>query len=523
MTSIPTKAGRREWTGLAVLTVPALLVSMDLSVLFMAAPWVSADLEPSGSQLLWVMDIYGFLMAGLLITMGTLGDRIGRRRLLMLGAAAFGGASLLASFSTSPEMLILARAVLGIGGATLAPSTLALIRNMFHDDSQRRTAVAVWTGAFGAGVPIGSIIGGLLVEHFWWGSVFLINIPVMVVLLILAPLVLPESADPHPQRFDLFGAALSMAAILPSIWGLKKLAEGGLAIEAVVAITMGLAVGYLFIRRQRTAADPLIDIDLFRRPAFSAAIGSNLVLVLASAGVGMLVVQHLQLVLGYRPFVAALWMIPMVAVMMLGIATSTVVVRWVRPGYVISLGLGFAAAGFGLLTSLEATDTVGAIMTGYSVLGFGMGMALSLAYNLVIATAPAQKAGAAAALNETGTEFGGALGIAFLGSIATAVYRRDIAAGVPDSLAGISDTATSTLGGALATAEQLPDQLAESVIQAAKAAFTSGITVTATVGAGLLAVFAVVAAVALRDVTIDDDHAEQRKPVHTKSGPAEPL
>ncbi|ONK11734.1 MFS transporter [Streptomyces sp. MP131-18] len=508
MISTSTKASRKEWVGLGVLTVPALLVSMDLSVLFMAAPRISAELEPSAGQLLWIMDIYGFLMAGLLITMGTLGDRIGRRRLLMLGAVAFGGASLLAAISTSPEMLILARALLGVGGATLAPSTLALIRNMFRDDVQRRTAVAVWTAAFGAGVPIGSIIGGLLVEHFWWGSVFLINIPVMALLLILAPLLLPEHSDPHPGRFDLLGAALSMAAILAGIWGLKKLAEDGPAALPFVAIAAGLVMGYLFVRRQRAAVQPLIDLRLFRRPAFSAAIGSNVVLTVASAGVSMLVVQHLQLVLGYRPFVAALWMVPMVGMTMAGIVVGTVIVRRLRPGSVIGAGLACAAVGFGLLTRLEADDTVGAILTGYSVLGFGMGMVITLAYNLVVATAPPQKAGAAAALNETGTELGGALGIAFLGSIATAVYERDVTAALPADLpAGAADAVGSTLGEALGTAEQLPGQLAGPVVQAATTAFTNGINAAAVVGAGLLAVSAVVAVVALRGVRIDDDHS----------------
>ncbi|PZG20066.1 MFS transporter [Nonomuraea aridisoli] len=500
MTSPETKAGRKEWIGLAVLTVPALLVSMDLTVLFMAAPWISADLEPSGSGLLWIMDVYGFLMAGLLITMGTLGDRLGRRRLLMIGAAAFGAASLLAAFSTSTEMLIAARALLGIGGATLAPSTLALIRNMFHDAAQRRTAVAVWTGAFSVGTPLGSVVGGLLVEHFWWGSVFLPNIPVMALLLILAPLLLPEHTDPRPGRFDLLGAALSMAAILPVVWGLKKLAEDGLTTPPLIAIAVGLAVGHVFVRRQRAAAHPLIDVRLFARPAFSAAIGANVVLTVASAGVGMLVVQHLQLVLGYRPFVAALWMIPMVAAVMPGIALGTVIVRRLRPGPVIGAGLALAAAGFALLTRLDADDTVASLVTGYGVLGFGMGMAITLAYNLVVATAPPHKAGAAAALNETGTELGGALGIAVLGSIATAVYRRDIAAALPADLPpATADAAGSTLGAALSAAEHLPAQLADSVTTAATTAFTNGINVTAVVGAALLTLTAVVATLALRN------------------------
>lgn len=505
----PPRATAREWIGLAVLTVPALLVAMDLSILFMAAPGISADLTPSGSQLLWIMDIYGFLLAGLLITMGTLGDRIGRRRLLMFGGDAFGAASLLAAVSTTPEMLIVARALLGVGGATLAPSTLALIRNMFRDDTQRRTAIGVWTAAFSAGTPIGAMAGGLLVEHYWWGSVFLINLPVMALLLILAPILLPECSDPSPGRFDLLGAALSMAAILPVIWGLKKIAEDGfddgVVVAPVVSLVIGLAFGWLFIHRQRTAAHPMIDLSLFRRPEFSAAILGNTLLALAAAGVGMLVVQHLQLVLGYRPFIAALWMIPVVITTMIGVATGTVVVRWVRPGFVIGAGLGLAAVGFGLLVRLDAGDSVLGVLVPYGLLGVGMGLAVTLAYNIVISSAPPKKAGAAAALNETGTEFGGALGIAVLGSISTAVYQREVKSGLPADLpAEVSDAAGSTVGAALAVAENLPDNLADLVHDVATSAYTSGIATTAAVGAGLLAVTAVTVSVVLRRIRMED-------------------
>ncbi|WP_129667541.1 MFS transporter [Phytoactinopolyspora endophytica] len=497
------KAGRREWIGLAVLTLPALLASMDLSVLFMAVPWLSADLEPTGTQLLWIMDIYGFFIAGLLITMGTLGDRMGRRKLLMIGAVAFGAASLMAAYSTSAEMLIVARALLGIGGATLAPSTLALIRNMFHDDAERRTAVAIWTGAFSAGFPLGSIIGGLLVEQFWWGSVFLINIPVMVMLLVLAPMLLPEYKDPRPGRFDLIGAVLAMAAVLLVIWALKEFAEYGWDVLPAIAMAIGSILGYLFVRRQRSRPDPLLDVGLFRYPAFSASIGANLVLILASAGVGMLVVQHMQLVMDYRPVTAALWMLPMVAVMMVGISLGTMAVRWIRPGVVVGAGLAFGAVGFALLTRLDADDSIAALIGGYSVMGFGMGTALSMAYNMVIATAPAENAGAAAAVNETGSELGGALGIATLGSLAAAVYTDEVRDALPrDISAEAADTATGTLGGAVAVAEELPPELAETMVAGARDAFVHGLNMSAVFGAALLGVAAVVVTLLLRKVPL---------------------
>src|SRR5699024_4524086 len=226
-TTAPPRATARERLGVAALVPPARLASMDLSVLFIAIPWISADLAPSATQQRWVMDIYGFVMAGLLITMGSVGDRIGRRKMLLIGAVAFGAASLVAAFATSAAMLVAARALLGVGAATLAPSTLSLIRGMFPDDAQRRTAIAIWTAAFTGGIAIGPIVGGLLLEHFHWGSVFLINVPVMVLLLIAALLLVPESRDPDPGAFDLLGAVLSLAAVLPTIYGIKKLVEDG--------------------------------------------------------------------------------------------------------------------------------------------------------------------------------------------------------------------------------------------------------------------------------------------------------
>src|SRR5687768_14911424 len=222
------KAGRKEWIGLAVIALPCLLYSMDLTVLHLAVPQLSAQLKPTSAQLLWIIDIYGFLVAGSLITMGTLGDRIGRRRLLLIGAAAFGAASVLAAFSTSAEMLIATRALLGIAGATVAPSTMSLIRNMFHDPKEFTTAIAVWIAAYSAGAALGPIIGGVLLEFFWWGSVFLISVPMMVLVLALGPILLPEYRDPAAGRPDVFSAVLSLAAVLCAIFGLKQVAQDGL-------------------------------------------------------------------------------------------------------------------------------------------------------------------------------------------------------------------------------------------------------------------------------------------------------
>src|SRR5918992_1473892 len=298
------KAGRREWVGLAVLALPCLLITMDLTVLYLAVPKLSADLEPTSSQLLWILDIYGFLLAGFLVTMGTLGDRIGRRRLLLIGAVAFGVASVVAAFSRSAEMLIATRAVLGVAGATLAPSTLSLIRNMFADPNQRALAIGVWATSFAAGAAIGPLAGGLLLEYFWWGSVFLVAVPVMALLLVLGPLLLPEFRDPEAGRLDLLSAGMSLAAVLAVIYGLKQIAQDGLEWLSLASIVGGLAVGYAFVRRQGRLADPLIDLRLFRRPTFSASLAVYTLGILVFFATFFFIYQYFQLVLGLSPLVA---------------------------------------------------------------------------------------------------------------------------------------------------------------------------------------------------------------------------
>ncbi|PRY01768.1 MFS transporter [Allonocardiopsis opalescens] len=509
MTELTPKAGRREWIGLAVLVLPALLASMDLSVLFMALPWLSASLEPTGPQQLWIMDIYGFLLAGLLVTMGTLGDRIGRRRLLLIGGVAFGAASVLAAYSSSPEMLIAARALLGIGGAILAPSTLSLIRNMFHDENQRNVAVGVWTGAFSGGIALGPLFGGLLLEYFWWGSVFLVNVPVMVLLLIAGPLLLPEFKDPNPGRFDLVSAVLSIAAVLPIIYGIKEVAANGLEWAPLAFIVVGLFVGYAFVRRQNALPDPLIDTSLFRRSEFSASIGALTMLAFASAGVGMQVTQYMQLILGLGPFEAALWMIPTLFGTVIGVALGTQLVKRFRPGFIVGAGLGIIAVGFAVLTQITVESTLMTIIGGYIAVTLGTGMVATLANNMVITTAPPERAGAAAALSETGGEFGGALGIAIMGSIAVGVYHGTMVQSLPDGLSPeAAEAASGTLGGAAAVAAELPGELGGQLLDAAHLAFTNGINVLAVVGVVIMLTGAVVVSTLLRKVRTPSENAE---------------
>lgn len=308
--SAPALAGRREWMGLAVLSLACLLYAMDLTVLHLALPTLSAELRPTSSELLWIVDIYGFMVAGALITMGTLGDRIGRRRLLMIGAAAFGLMSVVAAFSTTPGALIASRAAMGLAGATLAPATLSLIFNMFSDPDQRAKAVGVWITAFSAGGAIGPIVGGFLLANFWWGSVFLIAVPVMLLLLILGPRVLPEFRDPEAGRLDLVSAAMSLGAVLGLVFGMKELAVGGSSELGIVFVVLGVSLGASFWRRQTRLEDPLIHPDLFRNRVFNVALLTNLFGIFVAFGYFLFVAQYLQLVLGLSPQVAGLWSLP---------------------------------------------------------------------------------------------------------------------------------------------------------------------------------------------------------------------
>ncbi|POX53661.1 MFS transporter [Streptomyces sp. Ru72] len=491
------RAGRREWTALGVLMLPLLLVSMDVSVLYFAIPAISADLEPSAAQQLWIFDIYAFVLAGLLMTMGSLGDRIGRRRLLLLGATAFGGASLLAAYADSAETLIAARAVLGIGGATLMPATMALIRTMFTDPGQRAKAIGLWSGVMTAGVALGSVMSGVLVEYFWWGSVFLVNLPAMVLLLILGPFLLPESKNPEPGRFDLLSVPLSMAAVLPVIYGLKEIPAEGWHVQYVLAVTVGLLFAALFVHRQRTAASPMISPALFRGRGFAPAVVLNLISSFGMMGSAFFTTQYLQSVLGKSAMEAALWaLLPSVPIGMAAPIATRLVQKGVNRAYVVTTGFTIAAAGYGMLV-LAGTDSLWLVLAACGVLASGIVIAISQMTDLAMSAAPVERAGSASSLLETGAEFGGALGMAVLGSIGTAVYRHEIPASAPSP-------ARETLGGALAVAHGMPGRAGAELLAAAREAFTSGMHGAAIAGAVVLAGAAALATTSLRRIHVRD-------------------
>ncbi|XVQ15258.1 MFS transporter [Spirillospora sp. CA-255316] len=493
------RAGRREWIGLAVLALPTLLISLDMSVLYLALPLLSADLGADAAEQLWIMDVYGFMIAGFLVTMGTLGDRIGRRRLLMYGAAAFGAASVLAAYSTSAGMLIGTRAVLGVAGATLMPSTLALIGNMFRDARQRGLAIAVWISCFMGGAAIGPVVGGALLETFWWGAAFLLGVPVMVVLLVTGPMLLPEFRTPGAGRIDLVSVGLSLAAILPVVYGLKQLAKDGWSGVPVAAVVAGAVFGFVFVRRQRSLPNPLLDLTMMADRTFRSALGVWLLFGAIQGGSFLFITLYLQMVAGLTPMEAGLWLVPGALAMITGSQLGPVLARRARPGSVIAAGLGVAATGYVLLTTIDGGGALTTLVTGIVIINFGSGLAAALGTDLIVGSVRPERAGAASALSETGAELGIALGVATLGSLTTALYRGGLEDALPDNLpAGAAEAAREGLAGAVGAAGRLPAPLGGDLLTAAREAFASGLATLMGISALLFVVLAVLAAVTLR-------------------------
>ena len=463
------KATKKEWFGLAVIALPCMLYSMDLTVLNLAVPKLTVDLNPSGTQLLWIVDIYGFLLAGFLITMGTLGDRIGRRKLLMIGAAAFGLASVLAAFSSSAELLILARAILGVAGATLAPSTLSLISNMFRDEKERTTAIAVWITAFSLGGAVGPVVGGIMLEHYWWGSVFLIAIPVMVLLLIVGPILLPEFKDPDAGKIDIVSAALSLAMIIAIIYGIKTLSIEGFSWPPLASTIIGVSFGLIFIKRQKHLKSPFIDLHMFRIPAFSSSLIIYMFSTFILFGTFFFIAQFLQLVLGLSPLVAGLWTLPSFAGFIIGSMTTPGLSKKFKVPHIVFTGLLIAAIGFGLVSQIGHNNGLVIVVSALAIFSLGIAPVFTLATDMVVGSAPPEQAGSAASLSETSSELGGALGIAILGSIGTLIFKKHMT----------DANGIDTLGAAASEAGILPPELGSHLLNRAQLAFVEGMKTTA--------------------------------------------
>ena len=496
------KAGRREWIALAVLVLPTILLALDMTVLHLAVPHLSADLKPTSSQLLWILDIYGFMIGGFLITMGTLGDRIGRRKLLMIGASLFGIASVMAAFSSTANMLIFTRALLGIAGATLMPSTLSLIRNMFHHPAERTRAIAVWMTGFMVGSAIGPLVGGAMLEFFWWGSVFLLGVPVMLVLLISGPLLLPEFRDEKAGTLDLLSALLAVTMILAVIYGLKDMARNGISASAIAIAVGGLMIGTLFVRRQRQLADPMFDLKLFANRTFTVSVLSLLLVILSFSGIWLMIFQYLQGVIGMSPLHAGLLILPSAIVQIVGAMLVPNLAQRIRPAILISSGLLITAAGMLLMTQVGGSYAAAMVVIGTIAMGAGAMPMMILGTDMVVSSAPPEKAGAASATSETAAEMGMALGIAVIGSIGGFVYRQQMLLSLPiDLSAADRETAADTLGGALAVAGQL-GEAGQGISSQAGVAFTQALHVNAGISVAIVLVAMLVVWHFLRDLKV---------------------
>ena len=403
-------------------------------------------------------------------------------------------------------MLIAARALLGVAGATLAPSTLSLIRNMFNYAPERTFAIGVWITSFSVGAAIGPLVGGLLLEHYWWGSVFLPALPVMGLLLVIGPRLLPEYRDPDAGRLDLISATLSLVAVLSVIYGLKQSAQDGVGPTAALAMAFGLAVGAAFVRRQKRLADPLIDLHLFRVPAFNAALTANTFGFFVNFGIAVFIAQYLQLVLGLSPLEAGLWTVPYAGAFIVGALLTPLLVRRILPGVVIAGGLTLAGLGFAVLTQVDGESGLSTVVTGSVVFALGLAPVYTLAADLMVGAAPVERSGAAAGVAETSAEFGGALGIAILGVVGTAVYRDQIDETLPARLPDdVAEPARDTLGAAVAAGAELPARLETEVVEAAQEAFTQALQATATLSAAVAVGTAIVAVALLRRVRMHSD------------------
>lgn len=480
-------AGANRWVVLVVLCVSLLLVALDATVLHVAVPAVTEDLRPGAIELLWIVDVYPLVCASLLILFGTLGDRVGRRRILLLGYALFGVASALAAAASSAEVLILARALLGVGGAMIMPATLSILRQVFPDRRERALAIGVWSAVAAVGAAVGPLLGGFLLEHFWWGSVFLVNIPLMLVSLPVGRLLLPESKGERNGPWDVTGALTAAAGLFGLVFGVKRLGGGEPVASpyTLVPLLVGLLLLVWFVRRQRRRPYPLVDLRMFARPAFSTAVGCIVLAMLALVGLELIAAQYLQLVLGLSPLQTGLRLLPLtVAAMAAGLAGARMLRRF-GPRRMVCFGFCLTAVAVLTLTAMGGHDNTGLLLSGFVLLGFGLETTLFGAYESMLSEAPARQAGGAAAIGETSYQLGAGIGIALLGSVMNAAYAPGLTS-VPGVPAPASAAAGHSLGEAYEVAGRLGGPAGAALRRAAEDSFVHGLHVTLLVSAGLL-------------------------------------
>ena len=485
-------AGANRWVVLVVLCISLLLVALDATVLHVAVPAVTEDLKPGGIELLWIVDVYPLVCASLLILFGTLGDRVGRRRVLLLGYALFGVASGVAALADTAQVLILARALLGVGGAMIMPATLSILRQVFPDRRERALAIGIWSAVAAVGAAVGPLLGGFLLEHFWWGSVFLVNIPLMLVSLPVGRLLLPESKGSGEGPWDVVGALMAAGGLFALVLGVKQLGAGELDVFTAVPLLVGAVLLVLFVRRQRRLAHPLVDLRMFARPAFSTSVGCIVLAMLALVGLELIAAQYLQLVLDLSPLETGLRLLPLtIAAMAAGLAGARLLRRF-GPRRMVSAGFCLTAVAVLLLTAMGDTDNTGLLLLGFVLLGFGLETTLFGAYESMLSEAPPEQAGGAAAIGETSYQLGAGIGIALLGSVMNAAYTPGLS-GVPGVPEAASKSAGHSLGEAYEVAGHLGGPAGVALRRAARDSFVHGLHVTLLVSAGLLLLGAVMA------------------------------
>ncbi|MFE9297270.1 MFS transporter [Streptomyces niveus] len=488
--------GVNRWAVLVVLCVSLLLVALDATVLHVAVPAVTEDLRPSGVQLLWIVDAYPLVCAALLILFGTLGDRIGRRRVLLIGYGIFGLASVAAAFAGSPGMLIVARALLGVGGAMIMPATLSILRTVFPDRRERAMAIGIWTAVAAVGAATGPVLGGFLVQHFWWGSVFLINVPLMALILPVGRFLLPESKGGCDGPWDVIGAFMAAAGVLGVVLGVKRLGVGAsmLDVKTFGPLLLGAVLLFLFVRRQRRRKHPLIDVTMFARPTFATSVGCIVLAMLALVGLELIAVQYLQLVLGLSPLETGLRLLPLTFAAMAAGATGSYTLRRVGPRRMVACGFVLTAGAVLLLVMMAHHDRPALLTTAFVLLGFGLQSTLFGAYESMLSEAPPEQAGGAAAIGETAYQLGAGMGIALLGSVMNAAYAPALSSGAVDGVpAAAGSAAANSLGQAYQVAAQLGGPAGEALRIAARHSFVHGLHVTLLVSAALLLLGAVAA------------------------------
>ncbi|MEU3571718.1 MFS transporter [Kitasatospora sp. NPDC036755] len=489
MTTSPVPlAGRKEWLALVALMFPPLLIGMDITVLYFAVPQIAEHLQPSSAQQLWIIDIYGFILASAVITMGNIGDLIGRRRLLVGGAVVFGLASVMAAYASSAEMLIAARAIQGLAAATQMPSALALVRSLFHDPKQRRSAIATWSIGTAAGLSLGPVLSGVLLQNFWWGSIFLINAPVVVVLIVLILALAPEARRSRDDlgKFDVLSSVLSIAAMVAFIWGVKELAINGFAAVPAGSVALGLAIGAAFLFRQARLAKPMVDLKMFRHRGFAPALTLSGVAFFCVIGFGLFSMQYLLVVMDLEPLTTALWTLATLPLTGMASPLAAQLVNKVKPAYVFAASFLMIAAGFGCMTMLTTGKNLVLCLVGVALISAGSSSVLALMTDFVVAVGPADQSGSVAALQKACQELGGALGIALFGTIGAALYRDGFSSAALNALPeAVRGPAQDTLGGAVAVAQNLPPAVGQGVLDAAKSSFVDSLDFNAWIGIGV--------------------------------------